>query len=383
MAKLSLWKNEKLSNDFRYFDRIALETLQVGGVDLYIHKYAGAANANVASTEATLPNYTNQTAQNIGDLLFQETPNRVYEPDIYKLRGHYNASDIDLALTQFGLMINNGVLYITVHTKNMVDTIGRKIMAGDVIELPNMKDFYALDDTIPVALKRFYVVQDASRPANGYSPTWWNHLWRLKTIPMTDSQEFSDILDQPVTDATGNTIVIDGNVLTYGNIESSGDLYANINAAIVADAEYNVPESGYATEPLWQPLFVDGDPKKGTLPVGSSPQQKWTGYLVNGKHVMNGYPVTSGTSFPPNANDGDYFIRQDYFPARMYRKSGNVWQYVETENRTKLTNGTGKTQRDGFINNSNTFINSSGNTEPVLQNLSNLFRVDKGGNANT
>ena len=51
--------------------------------------------------------------------------------------------------------------------------------------------------------------------------------------------------------------------------------------------------------------------------------------------------------------------------------------------RSPLTPGTGQTLRDTFINNSNVFINSSGNTEPIIQNLSTLLRIDEGGNANS
>lgn len=378
----SLWKDGKLGRDFEFFDRTILEQFNIGGVDIYVHKYLGAANANVTSTDATMPNYPNQSAENIGDLLFQETPNRVYENDIRYLRGVYTVSDLDLDLSQFGLMIAQGTLFITFHMKNMVEVISRKLMAGDVLELPNLKEFYALDEdnSIPVALKRYYVIQDGTRPAAGFSPTWWPHLWRVKCIPMVDAQEFSDILDQPVVNASGNVIVVNGNVLTYGNIDSTGSFNEGINAVIVEQAQTNVPASGYDTTGLWSPLFVGGDPKNGTLPTGSSPQQKWSGYLVGNGEALDGYSVTPATSFPSSPAEGQYILRQDYFPARLYRWNGVCWQYVNNVNKTQLTPGTGQTQRDLFINNANTFINSSGNSETTLQDINTLFRPDEGGN---
>ena len=375
MARISLWKNEKYGLDAKFFDRTISEQFTVGGVDAYIHKYLGTNNPNVTN-DATQPNYPNLSANNIQDLLFLENRDRKYAQDIYRLRCHYNTQDLDLDLSQFGLMIASGTLYITFHMVDMVNAIGRKLMSGDVLELPNLKDFYSLDETIPVALKRFYVVQEGTRPQAGYSPTWWSHLWRVKCTPMVDSQEYADILNQTVIGVNGQPIMVNGNTTTYGNITSSGNMYQSINDAIIAQATEEVPESGYNTNALWAPLFVDGNPKKGTLPVGSSPQQKFTGYLVNDGTAVDGYPVTTATEFPSSPSVGQYVLRQDYFPARLYRWSGTTWQYVTTEQRTQLTPGTGQTQRDTFVNNPGTFVDSSGNTEPILQTLSTLFRPD-------
>ena len=45
-----------------------------------------------------------------------------------------------------------------------------------------------------MTINRFYVVQEGSRPAEGFDPKWWPHLWRVKCGPITDSQEYRDIL---------------------------------------------------------------------------------------------------------------------------------------------------------------------------------------------
>lgn len=382
MPRLSMWKNERFSKDAIFFDKLTLEQFTVGGVDTYVHKYLGAENPNVTG-DATQPAYPNLSAQNIQDLLFQENRDRKYAKDVARIRCYYSPQDLDLDLSQFGLMISAGTLYILFHTNNMVETLGRKLMAGDVLELPNLKEFYSLDETIPVALKRFYVVQEGTRPSAGFSPTWWSHLWRVKCTPMVDAQEYSDILNQTVLGLNGLPVSVNGNAVTYGNISSSEDIYATINDAIVTQANVEVPASGYNTDNLWVPLFVNGDPKQSPLPPNASPQQKFTGYLVNNGEAVNGYPVTPTTSFPGSPTVGQYVLRQDYFPARLYRWSGVFWQYVNTEQRTSLNPGTGQTRRDTFVNNTNTFINSSGNIEPILQTLSNLFRPDEGGNANT
>ena len=378
--RISMWQNGKYGQDSIWFDRHISESFTMGGVGMGIWKYLGAANPNVTN-DATQPQYPNMSAQNIQDLLFLENRDRKYSKDAFILRGHYNVAEIDLALSNFGLFIDNGSLYVTFHLKDMVDTIGRKLMSGDVLEFFNLKEFYNLDETVPVALKRYYVVQEASRSAIGFDAQWWSHLWRVKCNPMVDSQEFSDILNKTVIGLNGKPVLINGNTTTYSNITSSLDTYLNIGNAIVSQAAYNTPESGYNTDALWSPIFVDGNPKKGVLPANSnsSPEQKFTGYLVGNGEAIDGYPVTSATAFPTSPNIGDYILRTDYFPARLYRYSNNHWQFVNSDVRSPLTNGLGIKQTDQFINNSNTFINSANITIPVLQPLNELFRPDKGG----
>jgi len=46
------------------------------------------------------------------------------------------------------------------------------------------------------ALKRFYVIEEVTRAAEGFSVTWYPHLYRAKCKPLVDSEEFKDILDK-------------------------------------------------------------------------------------------------------------------------------------------------------------------------------------------
>jgi len=80
----------------------------------------------------------------------------------------------------------------------MIDIVGRKLMVGDVLELPHLLDYNPLRETIPVALKRFYQITDANFASEGFSQTWYPHLWRIKCEPLVDSQEFSQILQEPI-----------------------------------------------------------------------------------------------------------------------------------------------------------------------------------------
>ena len=124
---------------------------------------------------------------------------------IYVIRGIYNVADIDFDMSQFGLFLQNDTLFMTIPINSSVKTLGRKIMSGDVIELPHLKDEYALND-YQVALKRFYVVEDVNRAAEGFSQSWYPHLYRIKMKQIVDSQEFKEILDLPAEEGSTNTL---------------------------------------------------------------------------------------------------------------------------------------------------------------------------------
>ena len=196
MPKLSLYSPTK-QNDYRFMDKTISEMLTVGGTDLYIHKYLGP-DAQTPSVDYTQPQYLTTDPNQIQDLLFSENRDRKYDPNIYRLRGHYNVQNLDFDLSQFGLFLNNDIIFITVHYNDMIDIVGRKLMVGDVLELPHLLDYNPLKEDIPVALKRFYQITDANFASEGFSQTWYPHLWRIKCEPMIDSQEFSNILKEPI-----------------------------------------------------------------------------------------------------------------------------------------------------------------------------------------
>lgn len=235
MPKLSLYHPTK-SNDYKFFDRVISEQFTVGGTDLYIHKYIGPV-AQTPSPDYTQPQYLTPDPLQIQDLLFLENRDRKYDPNIYRLRGHYNVQNLDFDLSQFGLFLNNDIIFITVHYNDMIDIVGRKLMVGDVLELPHLLDYNPLNETIPVALKRFYQITDANFASEGFSQTWYPHLWRIKCEPLVDSQEFSNILKEPINtdnylgDWDKNKVYPPGYIISYGdkNYESIKEVPAGIN----------------------------------------------------------------------------------------------------------------------------------------------------------
>lgn len=383
MPRLSLWR-ENHSNDYKFQDRRILELFTAGGTGVNVNKYLGP-NDQGASTDHTLPSYTNATEKNIQDLLFLENRDRKYDRNIYNMRTHYTIQDTDFNLSQFGLFVTNDTLFFTFHINDMIERMGRKIMPGDVLELLHLRDYNPLDpnDEIPIALRKYYVVQESTRAAEGFAPTWWPHLWRCKAQPMVDGQEYRDILEQGV-EGTGYNPIKDY-LSTYSK-------NVNINDAVIAQAEQDVPASGYNTQPFFvlpvdadgHPLIsrsLDSDTTAVTVDSGEftsdytyvTPVQDYTGWLTGDGVAPNGYPVKALTYFPDMAIAGDFVLRLDYLPNRLFRFDGRRWNFVEDNIRASLTGSSINTQLGSFVNNNNTTTLKDGTKVPQRQALSTIL----------
>ena len=429
MPRLSLWRDNR-SSDYQFLDRTISEMYTVGGLSIYVHKYLGPIvdnSQNPGNADATLPVYDSENPLFIEDLLLLENRDRAYDPDIFIMRMVYRTQDVDFDLTQFGLFLNNDTLFLTTHYNNMIDTFGRKLMAGDVIEVPNLKDYNPLNTGLVRALPRYYVIQDANFASEGFSQTWLPHLWRIKATPMVASQEFQQIINQPFMPENiwdngnfypANEIVNDGGTYyqakqpvppgtdigdtdywelittpdTIGEKQSTRTRDLEINDAILVQAQVEVPLSGYDTvkfyilptntigQPAGDGLTADmtGPSVDGTQPgEGITPDSDGytLGYLTGDGIAPNGLPVTPGVSFPPNPALGDYALRLDYFPNRLFRYNGRAWAKIEDKVRTDLDlSPTALTQRSSFVNNTYTVPTTDMGNIPSRQSLSQILK---------
>lgn len=368
MPRLSLFKPEK-GQDYKFIDRQISEMFAIGGTDLYLHKYIGV-NTDEANATADQPHYDVLSETNIQDLLLLENRDRKYDPDIYKVRGIYNVQNLDFNLSQFGLFIDNDTVFMTVHINDWIKSVGRKPLSGDVFELPHLKDEFALNEYM-IALPRYFVIEDVSRASEGFSQTWWPHLYRLKLKKIVDAQQFADILNQPAKDANG-----DQTDMTLRDLLSTKAKELEINDTILAQAEADAPKSGYETQQFYT-LAVDPNTGKPVLqtadkmtvdasqfssqsPDASSihgrPQRSgYVGYLLGDGVPSNGVEFGHGIQFPANARLNDYYLRTDFMPNRLFRYDGTRW--VKTEDAVRMTmsnTDTRRTLKTSFINNTNT-----------------------------
>lgn len=356
MPRLSLW-NKRKGFTYKAMDHYTSQQFKIGGTSAYVHKYAGPVQ--IDSDDKTVPNWeelgrTESPELNIQDIFFMENRDRIYEDDIYEVRIWYQLNDNDFDLSQFGFFLPNDIIYASIHMNDTVDTLGRKIMSGDVLELPHLRDDLLLDPTKP-AVNKYFVVSDVNREASGYSPTWYPHILRLKLEPMPDSQEYADILDKEAEEGSDQTL---RDILsTYGkDIEISDMVH---DAARKQVSEYNL-ETAHI-------YYVPGDDNDPYSPNGHPWIYTGDGEPPNGAELLG-----KGNYFPDDSKEGEYWLRTDYTPNVLFRREGDRWARKEVDLRR-----TWKAARfilESFINNDAITTFPDGDTMPEKQPISKAIK---------
>jgi len=178
-----------------------------------------------------------------------------------------------------------------------------------------------------------------------------------------------------------------------------------ITKAVLDQAEADAPLSGYETVQFYtlqtgddgRPELLTADAETidassstldASVVIENAVKQGYDGYLIGNDFPPNGAPFTSGISFPLTAQPGDYCLRTDYLPNRLFRYNGSIWIKVEDSVRTTMSNlgpsdvvsgerfegkPTRTNQRSTFIN--NTTVNTiNGKQINEKQSLSKALR---------
>lgn len=326
MTGFTLWNANK-SQDFRFFDSIIGEQINIGGTEFAIHKYKGTYNQG--SDDKTQPDHDFMNELNIQDMLLLENRDRCYDENVYTVKGIMNVEQNDFDLTQWGLMGSADTIFVEFHISTMLQIVGRRIMSGDVIEVPFLRDDFMIPDDqiqdLGKSVPKIYKVEDASRAKDGYDPTWRPHLWRVKMSPVTDSQEFRDVLGDGDQDTD------------LKNLISTHNITMQISNAIQAEAEAQVPNRNFEHAHL----YVDGVNENGIPYLLMA-----DGIPPNGAELIG-----RGDQFPPNVVDGTWYLRTDYEPHVLFKKEGTQWTRMEVDYRHKYMVANRVLER--FINNNN------------------------------
>ena len=358
-----------------------------------------------------LESLKNTNVNNIQDFMFLENRDRVYSKDTYYLKGSYNISDIDFDLSQFGFILQNDTMFVSFHMNSMVEVLGRKLMAGDVLEFPHLKDDYTLDPNEKIgleSLKRFYVVQEGTRSSEGFSQLWTPHLWRVKTVPMVDSTEYRDILGD---------ITNEGEENSFKDFMTTYHQHMRINNEIIAEAEKNSPGniytewnpdtgektqkqkddglSGRNTSHFWIIPGDDINRRSRLFDVNNNMitvdgrqidvSQYWDtnvlygdlDYYLSGDGVPpNGFPVTPMDGFPESSFKGQYILRTDFLPNRLFVNNGGGWTWVEDDVEMTMTNESSRmTSKSKWTNNKEIIELSDGNQMKSRQPLNKALQI--------
>ncbi|MED6699537.1 hypothetical protein VWH97_07355 [Escherichia coli O157] len=342
-----MWKKGR-TNDYKFIDSAIAEQYNIGGVDMWLYAFVGAKPSTTPNDYSYGGDYITDgsAASSIGDLIFGETSNRSYNLEAITLSCVYQVQEATPDLKIPGLFFNFNTMDITVHYNTMMQRLGRKIMPGDVIELPNLRDFDVVGKDS--GLNRFYVVQDGFRTSEGYSATWQHHIYKIRVKPITDSPEYADLLtnndypDNPDDPNNGN-----GNSGSNGSSpNSSYDNEMDIMNRIIMQADDEVPYIHFTNEHIYDDRPDTTDLSKFVLNGYDFPEEpankmyflKKTLPVLKEK-VNNSWENVSvpyGTTFPRKPSDGDFFYKENDsdvtgYSLYQYDKSLKKWLNCDVE----------------------------------------------------
>ncbi len=367
MPRISLWKEEQ-GHDFNFVDRVVKDYINLGATGVYVHKYIGPKEQVGDDNKSSAGDGVTTDELTIGDVLFLENRSRKYAPDIIEMRGAYNVSNTDFDLTQFGIFLTDDTIFMSFHLNENVDRLGRKLMPGDVLELPHLREYNALNEDAP-AVNRFYVIEDSSYSAEGYGPRWWPHIWRVRAKQMPASTEYQDILDRIAGDGQTLESLPPGDDdccdVTVEDGISDRDKLEDITDGIIEEAAENVPCDPLAYDAAHLYVFIDPDTKQHQL--------IW--FKTGDGIPPNGLPLAGdGATFPTTLEDGDYFLRTDFDSPVLYQKRGTTFKMIEVDMCDLPWTGANQVT-DSFIENENITTNDDGTTQLEKTALSKAVRA--------
>ena len=240
----------------------------------------------------------------IQDPILNENRDREYDFDeIPILRMVYTISQNELEYARFGLALQGDILTLEVHTEDMEQQLNRRIIPGDVIEMPHLREV-GLDGRIA---NKWYEVSSIVWSPTGYDPMFARHISAVVLKPLRHQQEFLDLFNR--VDEYGKTLAEQ-----MSNQEQMMD---------ITEANQEIARR-YVNTTWFDTSILYFDPTNPNMTP-----YRWTGDGV----PPNGEPVSQGADFPANPSDGDWFLRIDFSPNRLYRFFNETgrWKLMEKD----------------------------------------------------
>lgn len=340
-----LYKDSVLPNkDSRFISGIIKEQINIGGVTVYVWLYEGffdqtgqsggtatAVKEDLNDPDVYLP---------IQDAVLGEIRDRRYADDAVHMVGVYQVSPNTLDYARFGTtMFGQDQVQMDFHKEEMERLCGRRLIPGDVIEMPHLRD--VANDGRPQ--NKWYEINNISRNPTSWDATWQYHVLTVTMKPITDAQEFNDLMERvdeygkSLRDQVSNRKAMDE--LTAHNqasgaeqvnttwwdttpiyIDPDGQVIAVNPPALAGTALGFVGASLLTSIATWPVSYTYDDSGKTNV---------WTDDAV----PPNGLLATQASSFPSNPSDGQYILRIDFLPNRLYRYQQKRWVLKEIDHK--------------------------------------------------
>jgi len=282
---------------------------QIGGIHCYIYRLEGtfdqkrdALNLMVDESGTEEGATGLNTFLGVQDPILGENRDRAYNFDeVPVIKGIYQISQSEMELLRFGFKSNETVS-MEFHQGQVEKNLGRRFVEGDVIELPHLREV-GLDGRVA---NKWYEVKSITWSPGGYDPTYQRHIVGVILQPLRHQQEFLDLFDN-VVDQYGKTLAEQ-----TSNEKQLNDMTDAIQT-IAGD---------HASTTWWDTTIMWFDP---TNP-NSSPER-----FTDDGLPPNGEPVQQGPSFPTGGVEGDWHLRTDLVPNRLYQLTEGRWKLREID----------------------------------------------------
>ena len=362
--------------NYQYTDRMVRQYVNMGGALFNIYKWEKVKRAD--GTETPIEDF------GVSNPIFNENSGRIYSKTAYDLYGVTTMNTPQFSFTFTGISsLDTDEKEITFHYNSMVEQLGRKLVIGDVIEWTWLRDLDVLGNDLR-GFNKFMVVTDSARDEKGWAANYTYHLWKVKCKPITLSQEFVDLInngdgERPGTghglrggeglyNGSGKPAPGSGNGDVVGGDDPLDKTSEATNGNEIMDALLEMAEKDVSFKKYNQHhIYIDED-TENSFKIYIMEEDS-DGIPDN----MNAVDVPFGEYFPVNPEVGDYFLRIDYDPPRLFHRTDDGWEMEEYDNRKKWT-GTPEVLRS-IINQNHTQVNSLGETFKMRQNIKDLVRA--------
>lgn len=301
---LTLFKEGRKSRDSEFVSGIASEQIIRGGVAVYawllngVHDQVDSQGRLASQLKEQL--YDEDGNILIQDTIFMENRDRKYSENAVRLWGAYQVSQNALDFARYGI-VSSDVLQMEFHKDDVERQCGRRLIPGDVIEMTHSSDV-GLDGR---PMNRWYEIRNIIRSPSGYDLSYDWHILAVTMRPIRDAQEFIDLMDRETYDGS-----------TLGD-QISDRVY---HETITGNNQAAAFDQAYTT--WWDIRHIYIDEETATPFI-------WTDDAV----PPNGKKAPALDSFPPSPQEGDYVVRVDMYPNKLYRFTGTKWVLKEVDSK--------------------------------------------------
>lgn len=306
---------------FNYIDNVTKTFYEMGGGLVHVYPLLGTYD-----NSGNFKPIEDENGINVGDSILNENNKRKYSHTTYELYMITNINPPNFSFNFSGInIVDTTTAEFSIHYNSMIAALNRKIIVGDVFEIPWQRDMDVLGKNR--AQSKFMVVTESAREESGWGPNYHFYTWKIKAKPITDSPEYSDLFnnEDPIQGGEDGFYEDLGSINGGGGMDkgaSQDDELQDIVDDILdeTEGEDGSEDNNWETTGVSYRLYNEHN-------VFMKINDKY--YIGDRPNIVgiDGIPaektceeVKYGENFPKDMPEDSYFLRTDYLPPRLYKR---------------------------------------------------------------